>query len=176
METKAGSLQGPRFLCLLFLQILFLFWENWEKAFLESNETYYFAKMERFHLCLSIRIISISKVGCDFEMKIQTIPSPKAKVGCFDRPFFFFTSRAFLPEINKFLQQALHLTSSSFSPAKHPLKSSSVGGQATEKLQRDGSLVEVPLPLDTVYSILSAYSSKMFSGNPHTCLSLALNT
>lgn len=41
-------------------------------------------------ICLSIRIISISKVGCDFEMKIQTTPSPKAKVGCFERPFYFF--------------------------------------------------------------------------------------
>lgn len=55
---------------------------------LGSNETFYFAKTERFSLGLSIRIISISKVGCDLEMKIQSIPSPKAKVRCFDRIFF----------------------------------------------------------------------------------------
>lgn len=61
------------------------------KMYLKSNKTFSFAKREGFHLCLSIRIISISKVGCDFEMKIETIPSPKAEVGCFDRPFLFFS-------------------------------------------------------------------------------------
>lgn len=92
-----------------FPQILFLFQKNWgKKIYLKSNKTFSFAKREGFHLCLSIRIISISKMGCDFEMKIETVPSPKAEVGCFDRPLFFFflvfTSRALLPGINISLQ------------------------------------------------------------------------
>lgn len=63
---------------------------GWGEMYLKSNKTFSFAKREGLHLCLSIRIISISKVGCDFEMKIETVPSPKAEVECFDRPFLFF--------------------------------------------------------------------------------------
>lgn len=45
-----------------------------------------------------------------------------------------------------------------------------------DKLQRYVLLLEVPLPLDAVYSIITSYSLKTSSGNPCTCLSLALNT
>ncbi|XP_063255925.1 uncharacterized protein LOC134551872 [Prinia subflava] len=79
------------------------------------------------------------------------------------------SSRALLPGINISLQRALHLTSSNFSPAEHPLKSSS----AEDKAHWCSILVEVPLPLDAASSILTN-SSRMSPGNPHN--SLAFNT
>lgn len=55
---------------------------------LGSNEAFYFAKMGEFCLCLSITVISISEAGHDFEVKIQTVPFPKANKGCFHLFFF----------------------------------------------------------------------------------------
>lgn len=121
-HLSGNESEDPRFLSVIcFFRFYFCSGETGGKEMcLRSNKTFSFAEREGFHLCLSIRIISISKVGRDFEMKIETVPSPKAEVGCFDRLFFFFffTSRALLPGTNISLQRALHLTSSNSSPAK----------------------------------------------------------
>lgn len=68
-----------------------------------------------------------------------------------------------MPGIHLSLQRALHLTSSSFSPAKHPLKSPSV----EDEEQRGSVLVQVPVPLDAVSSILTNSSRNYGSLAPN---------
>lgn len=89
-RLSGNESEDPRFLSVSSDFISVLGETGGKEMCLRSNKTFSFAEREGFHLCLSIRIISISKVGRDFEMKIETVPSPKAEVGCFDRLLFFF--------------------------------------------------------------------------------------
>lgn len=59
--------------------------------YLGSNKRFDFAKIERFCLCLSTKMISISKVGCDFEVKIQLSHPQRLKRDV--STFFFFFPR-----------------------------------------------------------------------------------
>lgn len=133
--------KDPRF---YLLSVLFLSWENWEKVYLGWKETFYVAKPERFHPCPSIRMISISKAGCDFEMKIQTTHPQRLQWDVLiDLSFLFYSLLGpFCLQSIYSCKQALHLTSSNFSPLR-----SSAGRFI---------LVEVPLPLDAVYPVLIA--------------------